>query len=185
MSDVYDNAEEQARHLDAISAEPAAATAGENGRFLDLGKPEDVAKLRAIADEVYTAALDLGGTISTQHGTGLARTPWVEKQTGPLFNVFRDLKAIFDPRRIFNPGKVVGSDASVPAWPVRGQGTEVRGQRSEVREQRSELGGQTTVPRGRIKSMRVSNASAMPEGLDAQIDVQQMADLIAFIKGRT
>ncbi len=45
-------------------------------------------------------------------------------------------------------------------------------------------GGQTTVPRTRIKSMHVSKVSAMPEGLEAQIDVQSMADLIAFIKGK-
>jgi len=44
---------------------------------------------------------------------------------------------------------------------------------------------QTTVPRTRIKSMHVSKVSAMPEGLEAQIDVQSMADLIAFIKGKS
>lgn len=43
-------------------------------------------------------------------------------------------------------------------------------------------GGQSTVPRARIASMRASDLSAMPEGLEAQIDLQQMADLIAFIR---
>jgi putative heme-binding domain-containing protein len=46
-------------------------------------------------------------------------------------------------------------------------------------------GGQTTIPRARIKSLRVSTVSAMPEGLEAQIDIQQMADLIAFIRGKS
>ncbi|HEX6464513.1 MAG TPA: PVC-type heme-binding CxxCH protein [Vicinamibacterales bacterium] len=46
-------------------------------------------------------------------------------------------------------------------------------------------GSQTTVPRARIKAMHASNVSAMPEGLESQIDVQQMADLIAFIRGKT
>jgi putative membrane-bound dehydrogenase-like protein len=44
-------------------------------------------------------------------------------------------------------------------------------------------GAETTVARSRIASMRIADVSAMPEGLDAQITVQQMADLIAFIKG--
>jgi putative membrane-bound dehydrogenase-like protein len=44
-------------------------------------------------------------------------------------------------------------------------------------------GAETTIPRERIKSMRIADLSAMPEGLASQIDVQQMADLIAFIKG--
>ena len=48
-----------------------------------------------------------GGTVSAQHGTGLARTPWVERQYGPLYPAFRELKAIFDPRRLFNPGRFV------------------------------------------------------------------------------
>jgi putative heme-binding domain-containing protein len=46
-------------------------------------------------------------------------------------------------------------------------------------------GGDATIERARIKSMRVSAVSAMPEGLESQIDVQQMADLIAFIRGKS
>jgi FAD/FMN-containing dehydrogenase/Fe-S oxidoreductase len=87
--------------------------------FLDLRRPEDVARLRPLADAVYALALDLGGTISTQHGTGLARTPWVGRQYGALYAAFRKLKAIFDPRHLFNPGKIVGPDPDLPAWPLR------------------------------------------------------------------
>jgi FAD/FMN-containing dehydrogenase/Fe-S oxidoreductase len=89
--------------------------------FLDLARPDDVARLWAIADTVYAVALEMGGTISTQHGTGLARTPWVDRQYGKLFPVFRELKAIFDPRHLFNPGKIVGRDPDLPAWPLRRQ----------------------------------------------------------------
>ena len=46
-------------------------------------------------------------------------------------------------------------------------------------------GTETVVPRTEIKSMRLSDASGMPEGLQAQIDLQQMADLIAFLKSGT
>ena len=87
--------------------------------FLDLANPADVTKLRSVAEEVYTVALDLGGTISTQHGTGLARTPWVPRQYGPLYAVFREIKSIFDPRQLFNPGKIVGTDAAGATWPLR------------------------------------------------------------------
>jgi len=87
--------------------------------FLNLSRPDDVARLRAIADEVYALTFDLGGTISAQHGTGIARTPWVARQYGPLYPIFRELKAIFDPRHVLNPGKIVGPDASLPAWPLR------------------------------------------------------------------
>jgi FAD/FMN-containing dehydrogenase/Fe-S oxidoreductase len=87
--------------------------------FLDLERPADIARLTAIAEAIHGLALELGGTISTQHGTGLARTPWVARQYGSLFGVFRQLKEIFDPRGIFNPGKIVGADPQLPPWPLR------------------------------------------------------------------
>src|SRR5262249_14693767 len=87
--------------------------------FLDLQRREDTGKLWALADEVYDVVLGLGGTVSAQHGTGLARTPWVSRQYGRLYQVFRELKSIFDPRHLFNPGKIVGPSPGMPAWPLR------------------------------------------------------------------
>jgi Fe-S oxidoreductase len=89
--------------------------------LLDPNAPPDRAKLWPLAEAVHGLALALGGTVSTQHGTGLARTPWVERQYGPLFPVFRELKRIFDPKGILNPGKIVGPDPSREAWPLRAE----------------------------------------------------------------
>ncbi|MBI3925611.1 MAG: 4Fe-4S dicluster domain-containing protein [Armatimonadetes bacterium] len=51
-----------------------------------------------------------GGSISGEHGDGLARGGWNEKLFGPeMYQVFRRVKAIFDPRNLMNPGKVVDS----------------------------------------------------------------------------
>ena len=80
--------------------------------LLDLNDPADRAKLWPVAEAVHSLALSLGGTVSTQHGTGIARTPWVERQYGPLVPVFRELKRVFDPKGILNPGKIVGPDPS-------------------------------------------------------------------------
>jgi FAD/FMN-containing dehydrogenase/Fe-S oxidoreductase len=87
--------------------------------ILDPADPADVIRLWPLADELHGLAIDMGGTISAQHGTGLARTPWVERQYGPLLPAFRELKRLFDPRGILNPGKIVGPDPSRPAWPLR------------------------------------------------------------------
>ena len=87
--------------------------------FLDLRRQEDAARLWALADEVYGVALDLGGTVSARYGTGLARTPWVARQYGRLAPVFRELKAVFDPRHLFNPGKIIGPAPGTPVWPLR------------------------------------------------------------------
>jgi FAD/FMN-containing dehydrogenase/Fe-S oxidoreductase len=99
--------------------------------FLDLQDPQDRARLWALADEVHGLVLDMGGTISAQHGTGIARTPWAGRQAGPLLPVWRELKAIFDPAGLFNPGKILGDvggdiggsiaapSQTVSAWPLR------------------------------------------------------------------
>ena len=108
--------------------------------LLDLNDPADRAKLWPVAEAVHGLALSLGGTVSTQHGTGITRTPWVERQYGPLVAVFREIKRIFDPKGLLNPGKIVGPDPSREAWPLRAgvRSQESGGQRTEDREQRTE-----------------------------------------------
>lgn len=106
--------------------------------LVDLDSPADREKLWPVAEAVHGLALSLGGTVSTQHGTGIARTPWVERQAGPLVSVFRELKRIFDPKDVLNPGKIVGPDPTRPAWPLR---TEDRGRETEERRLAAARGG--------------------------------------------
>jgi FAD/FMN-containing dehydrogenase/Fe-S oxidoreductase len=79
--------------------------------FLNLADPADIRKMQALADDLYQEVFAVGGTISGEHGSGLSRTWYVRKQFGPLYDVFREVKRIFDPQNILNPGKVV---ADVP-----------------------------------------------------------------------
>jgi len=93
--------------------------------LVDLADPEDRRRMWAVAEQMHTLAIALGGTVSGQHGTGLARTPWVRKQFGDaVAGVFRELKQVFDPTGLLNPGKIVGPDPSRPAWPFRETETE-------------------------------------------------------------
>ncbi|MCS6975514.1 MAG: anaerobic glycerol-3-phosphate dehydrogenase subunit C [Gemmatales bacterium] len=75
--------------------------------FLNIHEPGTVDRLQELAEGLYGIVLDLGGTISSQHGVGLGRTPWVARQYGRLYQVFREIKALFDPNNVFNPGKIV------------------------------------------------------------------------------
>jgi ferredoxin len=109
----------QRREVTATYLISAAAGQVDMRPFLDLNRREDGAKLWALADEVYDIVLELGGTISSRNGTGLARSPWVSRQYGRLYPVFRELKAVFDPRRLFNPGKIVGPVPGALVWPLR------------------------------------------------------------------
>lgn len=75
--------------------------------FLDLSNPNEKRRMERLAGQLYEKVWMLGGTISGEHGDGLSRTPFVAGQYGPLVNVFRELKRIFDPGNILNPGKIV------------------------------------------------------------------------------
>lgn len=75
--------------------------------FLDLSNPDEVRTMEQLASELYEQVWLLGGTISGEHADGLSRTPYLAKQYGPLVNVFRELKRIFDPQGLLNPGKIV------------------------------------------------------------------------------
>jgi Fe-S oxidoreductase len=79
--------------------------------FLDLSNSSDVRKMQDLASDLYHRVLEVGGTISGEHGEGLCRTWFVQRQHGPLYDVFREVKRIFDPFQVLNPGKLVGDDA--------------------------------------------------------------------------
>ena len=78
--------------------------------LLDLHDEADLNRLRAIAVEVADLARDCGGVMSGEHGDGRLRSPLLERFYGPqLMQAFREIKAIFDPAGILNPGNIVGA----------------------------------------------------------------------------
>jgi anaerobic glycerol-3-phosphate dehydrogenase C subunit len=78
--------------------------------FLDLTIADDVRKMEELAADLYREVFEVRGTISGEHGDGLSRTPFIRQQYGELYDVFCEVKQLFDPHAIFNPGKIVGGD---------------------------------------------------------------------------
>ncbi|WP_323170956.1 FAD-linked oxidase C-terminal domain-containing protein [Natrialba sp. PRR66] len=65
-------------------------------------------QLHGIADAVTDLVVELGGSVSGEHGDGRARTQWNRKLYGDeLWETFQELKTAFDPDWILNPGQVV------------------------------------------------------------------------------
>ncbi len=57
--------------------------------------------------EILRTAVDLGGTITGEHGVGLSKRDFLEYEQGAaLVGLQRRLKALFDPAGILNPGKI-------------------------------------------------------------------------------
>jgi len=78
--------------------------------FLDLRQEEEVTKMLAIADETYKLIFSLQGTISGEHGDGRLRTFYTQRQYPRLYAAFIEIKKLFDPDNIFNPGSIVGGE---------------------------------------------------------------------------
>ncbi|MGB2797748.1 MAG: anaerobic glycerol-3-phosphate dehydrogenase subunit C, partial [Phycisphaerae bacterium] len=98
--------------------------------MLDTRAAADVERMRAIADGVARLTIDLGGTISCEHGDGLTRSAYLRLQFGPLYDVMRDLKRLWDPKGILNPGKIITDEREIhledlrlePGWSRRPTG---------------------------------------------------------------
>lgn len=73
--------------------------------LFNLGRPNLKAFIRDVADEVYEAVFKYDGTITAEHGMGRLRAPYLEAEWGgTMVGYMKELKRIFDPRGLLNPG---------------------------------------------------------------------------------
>jgi Fe-S oxidoreductase len=79
---------------------------------IDLKTARGLEQVESMAGEIFDLVLEYGGAISSEHGDGRARSPFLERVYGPtMMRAFRELKAAFDPRNLMNPGNIVASPA--------------------------------------------------------------------------
>jgi FAD/FMN-containing dehydrogenase/Fe-S oxidoreductase len=91
--------------------------------FFDLTQQDHIARMHNLACDLYREINELGGTISGEHGDGLSRSWYLREQFGPVFPLLQEIKRIFDPTGLLNPGKVADS---VPVSPTAHLRTTVR-----------------------------------------------------------
>lgn len=79
-----------------------------------LADRRDPARIRRMSAYYFDRVLKLGGSVSGEHGDGLARTELVRMQYGEKnFKLFRQLKRLFDPHNILNPGKKISQKSTM------------------------------------------------------------------------
>jgi FAD/FMN-containing dehydrogenase/Fe-S oxidoreductase len=92
--------------------------------YLDVTRPGGVETLRAVAEEVVALVAEFDGVNSSEHGDGLVRSEFNRLVFGDeLYEAFREVKRLFDPQGIMNPGVMVDAapletslrDAALPA----------------------------------------------------------------------
>lgn len=76
--------------------------------YMNLRNPQDLALMRQMMEELCDQIKELGGVLSGEHGDGLIRS-WLNPRLfgKELYQSFQELKDIFDPEHLLNPGKIV------------------------------------------------------------------------------
>ncbi|WP_396265855.1 FAD-binding oxidoreductase [Halobacillus shinanisalinarum] len=73
----------------------------------DKRDQEEMGRVEQAVEEVFQAAIDLGGTLSGEHGIGTMKAPFMEKELGEVgLDMMKRIKDSWDPNGIMNPGKI-------------------------------------------------------------------------------
>lgn len=76
--------------------------------ILDLHNREELRKFRQLAEEVFSLVKKYRGTFTGEHGVGVAHSEFMVEQIGEkIFTLMKEIKQVFDPLNIMNPGKIV------------------------------------------------------------------------------
>jgi FAD/FMN-containing dehydrogenase/Fe-S oxidoreductase len=76
--------------------------------IIDLKKAEGIKLFRAIAEEIATLVKKYNGSLSGEHGDGRLRGEFIPQMIGEHnYKLIKELKSVWDPQNIFNPGKIV------------------------------------------------------------------------------
>lgn len=77
--------------------------------LMKLSDEAERAKIKPAMDEVYNLVFEYGGSMTGEHNDGLIRGAYLKQMYGEkIYSFFEEVKKIFDPQNIFNPGKKIG-----------------------------------------------------------------------------
>jgi len=81
-------------------------------RLISSRKKREI--IKKIAIQFFDEVFKLDGTITAEHGDGLARSEFIKKQYGKKnYQIFKEIKNLFDPNNILNPGKIISNKSSI------------------------------------------------------------------------
>ena len=88
--------------------------AGNGNIHVHLISDRKIANIKNIAIQYFDEIIKLGGTITAEHGDGLARSEFIKKQYGTKnYQVFKEIKKLFDPKNVLNPGKIITMKSTI------------------------------------------------------------------------
>ncbi|OJF18155.1 MAG: glycolate oxidase subunit GlcD [Bacillaceae bacterium G1] len=73
----------------------------------DKSDKDEMRRVEQAIAEIFEAAVELGGTLSGEHGIGIMKAPFMEMELGPIgLDMMKRIKQAWDPNNIMNPGKI-------------------------------------------------------------------------------
>ncbi|MEK3989847.1 FAD-binding oxidoreductase [Robertmurraya sp. FSL R5-0851] len=76
------------------------------GPVIKLNNKVEVENVQKMIDEIHHLAIEMEGTTTAEHGVGIVRAEYMEKEHGPALELMRAIKRTMDPNNILNPGKM-------------------------------------------------------------------------------
>ncbi len=75
--------------------------------MIDMSNPEEIARADKFNEEIVLYALERGGTCTGEHGVGVGKQKYQQKEHGPALQVMEKIKLALDPDNLFNPNKIL------------------------------------------------------------------------------
>jgi glycolate oxidase len=89
---------------------PAYGHAGDGNMHVNIlldNNPEEKKKGETVVRELLQRVIDLGGTITGEHGIGITKAMYMEMEfSRPAIDLMKQIKRVFDPNNVLNPGKI-------------------------------------------------------------------------------
>ena len=82
--------------------------------LVDPDDRDEVRRADELADRLHRLAIEVGGTVTGEHGTGAVRAPYMRAEHGDALDVMKRIKDVMDPKGILNPGKIWETSSAVP-----------------------------------------------------------------------
>src|SRR5438094_383572 len=76
--------------------------------LVDPDDPDEVHRADELADRLHKLAIEVGGTVTGEHGTGAVRARYMRAEHGDALDVMKRIKDVMDPKGLLNPGKLYG-----------------------------------------------------------------------------
>jgi glycolate oxidase len=76
--------------------------------LIDMESQSEIELMERLAHNIFDRVIRSGGTITGEHGDGLARVKYIPSMYGhEIFSIFLQVKKMFDPKYLMNPGKKI------------------------------------------------------------------------------